>query len=391
MCVIIVNKEGELIKDEVLLVSAKINPHGLGVLWLDDYKVTYHESDDYGILQTERPFVAHFRYATVGKVSKENTHPFHIDDDHVLFQNGTVNGLGNSKMTDTEHLAQLLSRIPKSDWRSVLEMTDCRFVIGDLKNRKVKIYNREMWSKRGEVLYSKNNVLDKTLLAVYGTLRYGNGNFRRYLSYDSYMESGVTANKYPMLDRGIPYVLPQKGVGHKIVVDVMAVSKTQLHSIDQLEGHPTWYKRERTEIELDDGNTVTAWLYFNDTVVPTPGEEFKADFGGMKPYKPGAYMTSYDPWEDDYYNKDSGVYIKYNPTTRSNEIAFEDPNDFEEHQGSFEECCHEYCPKCGETTVFDDTSDLTWCENCGDYTINIEEEIEFMSDEPIKLSGPKEE
>ena len=78
MCIIIVKDNNKLISNDTLIASATINQHGLGVLWLDSYKVTYHDSKDYMLLKTKRPYIAHFRYATVGKISVENCHPFKI-------------------------------------------------------------------------------------------------------------------------------------------------------------------------------------------------------------------------------------------------------------------------------------------------------------------------
>ena len=53
---------------------------------------------------------------------------------------------------------------------------------------------------------------------------------------------------------------------HNVEVDVFLVNKQDFIDIDGLEGHPNWYKREIIPIELNDGNTVDAWIYFNDTI-----------------------------------------------------------------------------------------------------------------------------
>ena len=66
MCVIIVKQKVSVISENIVEASAKINPHGLGIVWLDTYEVEYYESKEYKILLTERPFIAHFRYATIG-------------------------------------------------------------------------------------------------------------------------------------------------------------------------------------------------------------------------------------------------------------------------------------------------------------------------------------
>ena len=77
MCVIIVKQsKDKKVSRGVLKTSSKVNPHGLGVVWLDTFEVSYHKSKDYKVLDVDRPYIAHFRYATVGKVNRANTHPF---------------------------------------------------------------------------------------------------------------------------------------------------------------------------------------------------------------------------------------------------------------------------------------------------------------------------
>jgi predicted glutamine amidotransferase len=97
MCIIIIKKKGLRVSNDILKSSARINPHGLGIVWLDDYKVSYHKSNEFNVLNTSRPFIAHFRYATVGAVNKENTHPFVCgsNKNELLMMNGTIKGLGN--------------------------------------------------------------------------------------------------------------------------------------------------------------------------------------------------------------------------------------------------------------------------------------------------------
>ena len=102
MCIIIVKQDDDkVIKRDTLIASSAKNPHGLGVLWLDKWNIEYFDSTEYEVLITKRPFIAHFRYATVGKVSRENCHPFNINKNEVLFQNGTIYNLGDADTTDT--------------------------------------------------------------------------------------------------------------------------------------------------------------------------------------------------------------------------------------------------------------------------------------------------
>lgn len=89
MCVIIIKDNNKIINEATLLASATINEDGLGILWLDTYEVEKVPSLEYNKLITKRPFIAHFRYATVGKINLSNCHPFNINEDNLLFQNGT--------------------------------------------------------------------------------------------------------------------------------------------------------------------------------------------------------------------------------------------------------------------------------------------------------------
>jgi gamma-glutamylcyclotransferase (GGCT)/AIG2-like uncharacterized protein YtfP len=45
--------------------------------------------------------------------------------------------------------------------------------------------------------------------------------------------------------------------------EVYEVDDAILSDLDELEDHPHEYRREQAEIELDSGETVTAWLYFH--------------------------------------------------------------------------------------------------------------------------------
>jgi len=92
MCIIIIKQKGLKVSTATLKKSAKINPHGLGIIWLDTYKVEYKESSEYSHLVTDRPYIAHFRYATVGAIGRSNMHPFVCGKktDELLMMNGTI-------------------------------------------------------------------------------------------------------------------------------------------------------------------------------------------------------------------------------------------------------------------------------------------------------------
>ena len=137
MCIIIIKQKNKKVKESTLYTSSVINPDGLGIVWLDTFEVTYHNSKEYKKLLTDRPYIAHFRYATVGKVNKANTHPFICgkQEDELLMMNGTIKGLGNKEKTDSKALAEMLGDIPRKDWKEELEQYESRFVTINIKKK----------------------------------------------------------------------------------------------------------------------------------------------------------------------------------------------------------------------------------------------------------------
>jgi len=299
MCIIIVKQNNNTLAPSTIKKSSQINPHGLGIVWLDTFEVTYHKSKDYKVLLTDRPFIAHFRYATIGKIGKANTHPFVCgkNKDEMLMMNGTIQHLGNVLECDTKVLAKALGEMGRQTWKDELSQYDCRFVTTNKRTRTFQIYNKHLWTKKDGTWYSKDNVLQDNLVAVYGTLKKGFGN--NYLLRNStFIGKGVTKKKFPMVASGIPYVLKEEGKGHFIDIELYAVSDTTLKDLDSLEGHPTWYKREVTDV-LVKGKTYSAWLYFNPKE-KINGRPLLKSFERPKPtyYEPKQIFTfaDHEPW-----------------------------------------------------------------------------------------------
>jgi gamma-glutamylcyclotransferase (GGCT)/AIG2-like uncharacterized protein YtfP len=265
MCVIIVKQKGLLLPKEVAKTSGRVNPHGLGVIWMDTFEISYHKSSEHKVLLTDRPFIAHFRYATVGAINKENTHPFQCNKHEWLMMNGTIHGKGNKKESDSRVLARELGDKPRHTWRKELEQYECRFVTVNTRNRTYQIYNKELWVQRDGIWYSKANVLEEHLVAVYGTLKRGHANHYRHLTESKFIGKGVTKDKYPLIVRGLPYMIEEKGKGHQVEVEVYKVDDDTFRDLDALEGHPNWYQRKRVPISMSKGKEVMAWVYFNPT------------------------------------------------------------------------------------------------------------------------------
>ena len=287
MCVIIIKQKQNKISKAILQSASTMNPHGLGIMWLDTMDITYHKSKEWDTLDTDRPFIAHFRYATVGKVGVSNTHPFQCgaSSDEWLMMNGTIRGLGNADVCDSKVLANQLGDTPRNTWKSQLEKHVCRFVTINKKMRTYQMYNKAMWTLHDGVWYSKDNVIQTNRVAVYGTLKRGYSNYNYYLTDSTYVGSGVTEDKYPLIIKGLPYMIEQKGIGYNVNVDVFSVSDEVLQDLDRLEGHPTWYRRKLVNI-LVNRERVSCWLYFNIM------QDITANDTLHKTYKQVAYKQS---------------------------------------------------------------------------------------------------
>lgn len=277
MCVIIIKQKGMRLPVSVAKSSARINPHGLGIIWLDTFEVTYHESKDYKTLDTKRPFIAHFRYATIGAINRENTHPFQCGDNkhEWLMMNGTIYGLGNAQISDTKALAISLGEIPRHTWKTELEQYACRFVTINTRNRTYQIYNKDLWTQRDGIWFSKDNVLEEHLVAVYGTLKKGNSNYFNYLRSSGYLGGGTTKDRYPLIIEGLPYLIEKKGIGYNVDVDVFKVNAETLADLDRLEGHPRWYERKQIQIQMNK-RVLTCWIYFNGKDVDNKVKFYKS-------------------------------------------------------------------------------------------------------------------
>jgi gamma-glutamylaminecyclotransferase len=320
MCLIILKETPTArIPDYILDNAETLNPDGFSVLYLDDGQLikTMDYTQCVPLLDVDRPYAVHYRYATRGKVGSAYCHPYTIAPKTYLFSNGTVADLGSKDVCDTDVVAEYLGYIPKQYWDELLSMTETRFLIVD---KKLTATTYGEWHERDGILYSKANCFSKnvgynlkswsyptsyknsisaadkswwddedeedfddyeewevpavtpvsdgndwngsTYLAVYGTLKEGEGN--HYILNDSELIGcGETVNKFPMEDTGAyPIAYDNKGVGHNLQVEVYIVKDEHVQdAVDNLEGHPSWYKRQKTTIMLDDGQRLITWIY----------------------------------------------------------------------------------------------------------------------------------
>lgn len=365
MCVIIIKQKNNQLPLDVAKASARINPHGLGIVWLDTFEVTYHKSKEYNKLITNRPFIAHFRYATVGKIGQSNTHPFVCgkNKDELLMMNGTIPGKGNHEMCDSKELAIELGDVKRIWWKKTLEQYDSRFVTINTKFKSFQIYNRNLYTYKDGIWYSKANVLQDNLIAVYGTLKKGYSNNYSYLRNAKHIGQGKTKDKYPLVVKGLPYLVEQKGKGHNVVVDVYKVSDVQLERIDALEGHPNWYERKQVPINVN-GKTHKCWVYFNLAETNLKGEKFyqsyKKQFSFSQSWKPSKTYTYKDktPTELRLFDYIDDTPIVDDVEHNTYHIGWDD-NDFPTKETP-------YCVECYNDLDYDQFANY-YCSACGNW------------------------
>lgn len=106
------------------------------------------------------------------------------------------------------------------------------------------------------------------LVFVYGTLKFGYGNWRWCLSNEEYLGPAVTADRFVMGNVGFPYIFPEEEVSglidedmlRPVLGDLFQVSNEDtMAKLDALEGEGHHYHRKL--IQTTHGDTV--WTYVN--------------------------------------------------------------------------------------------------------------------------------
>ena len=252
-------------------------------------------------------------------------------------------------MTDSEALAIGLGKMPRQHWKQELSKYDCRFVSVNTRTRSFQIYNRELFTYKDGVWFSKANVLQDNVIGVYGTLKKGNSNYYHFLTSSKYVGRGETKDKYPLIVESLPYMVDKKGIGHNVTIDVFKVSDDKLLDIDGLEGHPNWYKRKQVPVVVND-KEIMCWIYFNPIEL-NPGHKF------VKSYEPKKSVVR--P------NKNIGykTYRKPVKVNKYSQISLFDECTEQERGARFN--VRKKCPHCKEVNLEFDSWSNYYCAGCG--------------------------
>ncbi|WP_457679273.1 gamma-glutamylcyclotransferase family protein [Thermovibrio sp.] len=110
----------------------------------------------------------------------------------------------------------------------------------------------------------------KRLVFVYGTLKRGFWN-NALLKRAKLVGEGKTKERFKLYTVGFPYAVPDKE-GLPLMGEVYEVDEKTLKELDNLEGYPEHYKRKEVEVELKEGKTVRALVYYKEepTGAPVP-------------------------------------------------------------------------------------------------------------------------
>lgn len=76
------------------------------------------------------------------------------------------------------------------------------------------------------------------------------------------MANATTISRFPLLIRGLPYLLYKPGIGTNVQGEVYRVPISGIREcLDELEGHPFWYYRDRISVVSEKG-PLRVWAYF---------------------------------------------------------------------------------------------------------------------------------
>jgi gamma-glutamylcyclotransferase (GGCT)/AIG2-like uncharacterized protein YtfP len=95
---------------------------------------------------------------------------------------------------------------------------------------------------------------------VYGSLKRGGSN-HHYLHNADCLGPASTVEAYALYLGDWPYLIRDEA-RQSIRGEVYRIDTATLARLDELEGHPHEYCREKTAIRLDNGQVLEAWVYF---------------------------------------------------------------------------------------------------------------------------------
>jgi predicted glutamine amidotransferase len=170
MCLAIYKPENAQVSRATLKKGSVSNSDGMGIVvatesamiryrTLKDFDRFYQFYKEY----EKYPMMIHFRWATVGRVSEENIHPFRIKDNLFMCHNGGFYNFGNNEVSDTRAVAEELGKIKDIEKclrnKDVLDKADAiigyqKVIMMDMKDFYIFNENSGVW--KDDVWYSNS-------------------------------------------------------------------------------------------------------------------------------------------------------------------------------------------------------------------------------------------
>jgi predicted glutamine amidotransferase len=146
MCVALAVPPGQHVPESRLNACFQHNPDGAGFGYYNsegeqiikkgyktfkEFITAYHEHRD---VNTDRPFLVHFRIRTHGDKGEANCHPFALDNG-MLIHNGMIDGLGDDgygdgAKSDTAEFAELIKKTPVDKFNVLCAKLDESDILG---------------------------------------------------------------------------------------------------------------------------------------------------------------------------------------------------------------------------------------------------------------------
>lgn len=127
MCIAILKPAGITLLPDTLKNSWDSNPDGAGFMYAEDGKVVVVKGlmtfDDFLAAyepHKEKQCVLHFRIATHGGTTPENTHPFAVSDTLGMVHNGIINNIKcdiDKTRSDTWHFVEKIMKLYRNHWQ----------------------------------------------------------------------------------------------------------------------------------------------------------------------------------------------------------------------------------------------------------------------------------